>query len=249
MSLEKIPAKYLEPFDLYADVDHDTVRDYTLIRLSQNNDVHQNLQFAYDRNTQRYPEYLHRLIERGKFLEPLNDKLEYIDENMSTLRTYSAGIAIASLGLDALAYEMGVDQSEWRAIWVALPEHADSAHLDVVDEYSTPEECAQVGRRFMQLGQESYQQLEPPYQQLYDTINDKYGDTVSDSQVLRSSYGFIMRFGQKVIYSFTVEERLDRAVESILSYPIDDSQVKHLLPKRELRRVRRKLYDYHRSRE
>lgn len=249
MSIEKIPAKYQEFFDLYADVDHESVRDYTLVRLNQKNDLLQSLQYAYDRNAQKYPDFIRRLIERGKFLEPVNEELDFIDDEMSVMRVYNTGLAMASVALDALAYEMGVDESIWRNKWVELPENADFVYMRADEQCTNPQECAQIGERLVELGQKSYDALEPPYQQLYSAVADTYETRLFNPQVLRSSFGFIMCFGRNVIYSFSTDERLDKAVRDVLVRPIDDRQVRHLLPKRELRRARRDLLKYHRSQE
>lgn len=242
MSIEIIPPDYRGEYDLFADVNHDAVRDYTLFRLLDGTDVSSHLQSHYNMTAQKHPDFLRRLIDRGKFLEPVNEELQYIDEEMPNMRLFNAGVALASTALDSLAYEMGVESRRWRQLWTSLPQESDFIHLEASEEGElTHEDCLKIGDRLVANGQRAFEELELPYRDVYNQVSEAYYGTIYGPQIFQSSYGFVMRMGQKVIYSFSAEDRLDQAVEGIVSTSDINRETQYLVSKRERRKLRKQL--------
>ena len=241
MSIEVIPKDFREPYDPFSEVDHGLVRDYTRYRLLGSGDIVANLQSRYDMNANRFPDFLRRLIERGKFLEPVNDELEFIDKEMTNMRVFNAGVALACTALDSLAYEMSVDGREWRQRWTDLPVESDFPRIEGSGETLSPEDCLKIGDRLIANGQQAYESLEPPYQELFQEAGEAYPGALTNEQVLRSSYGYVLRFGEKVICSFSLESRLDSAVEEVISKADVDNEIINLVSKRERRNLRKSI--------
>lgn len=249
MSIEVIPRDFREPYDLFSDVNHDIVRDYTRHRLLSDDEVLTKLQHEYDVNLRRYPDFLKRLIERGKFLEPVNDELEFIDKEMTNMRMFNTGFALACATLDSLAFEMRVDERDWRQRWTELPQESDFPSIDDGREEDEPtsDDCMKIGNRLLANGQQAYERLPKPYQELFEEVEDAYLGAMANPQIFRSTYGYVLRFGEKVIYSFSAETRLDDAVEEATSSADVDREIINLISKRERRLLRKKVKAMHKK--
>lgn len=240
MSIEVIPRDFREPFDPFADVDHESVGQYAKHRIFGGDGIALNLQAEYEVMVRRHPRFLRRLIERGKFHEDVNSDLEYIDEEMTTLKVFNTGAALACTALDCLAYETGVGADDWRNLWTMMPASSDFVAIDDEGEL-TSDDCRGIGDYLNARGQLAYEQLETPYKALLEEAYARYPALTVNPEVFCSAYGYVARFGQKVIYSFTLEARIDAAVKEMMEGADVDREIIHLVSKRERRNLRREV--------
>lgn len=238
MSIEIIPSGYRDEFDLFADINHEKVREYSEYKIGNSSSVADYLNHRYRLEAGVHREFMERMVKEARYLEPVDENLEHMNPEMPNVRTFCSGLMLATTALDTLANELDVKPSDWRKRWQGARPFVDLGHLKTED--ITPRHYMYNGGKMITEGKEAFAELEEPYKDLFYTSNFLKDDE-SYTEIYRASYGLLMRFGQKILYSFSVKERLDAAVSEFTHGFDPESELTHLIPKRERRALRREL--------
>jgi hypothetical protein len=230
MSIEVIPEPFRQPFDPLGNVDHDLVRLYTQGRIMSGRGVRNELQRVFSTNRFHSRELIERLINYGKFLEPYDDELEAMDETYMRTRVFNAGVALALATTANMAFELDIDQFEWRRHWIKLPADVDAPMKITIDKTSSSEDCYKIGAAIISIGQRNLSELEDPYVQMLSELEGEYETAGAFNNIFQSSYGYVFGVGRnvlrEVIYPEAIESEVLSAMPDVFepatSGPLDD---------------------------
>lgn len=210
--MEAIPKGFDRPYDPLSAIDHQKVAMYTAARLHSGKGIAKEMQRAYDFNRHFRPELLERLINRGKFIEPVSEDLHILDEELIRMRVFNAGCALALIALDNFADEADVDRGQWRDVWIALPEGADAPAPVPEGRPMTDDDCYRVGAAIIALGQRRLSELEQPYQDMVATVADERPERSLHENVFHASFGYAFGVGRSVISGIVFNREVDKEV-------------------------------------
>lgn len=245
MSNEIIPNGYRNEFDLFADINHEKICEYAEYKIGNFSSVPEYLSHRYRVEVKSYEGFIERMVNEARYLEPVDEHLQPLDSEVPNVRTFCSGLMLATTALDVLAGELDVKSSEWRKRWQGARPFVDLGHVKTED--ITPRHYIYNGGKMITAGKQAFAELEDPYKDLFHESNYLKHDD-SYTEIYQASYGLLTRLGQKVLYSFTVNERLDAAVEEFTQGFSPENELTHLIPKRERRALRRKLRADHHNR-
>jgi len=216
MSIESIPDAYKEPFDPFSAVDHALVATYTKARLMRGESVRAELQRAYNFNRYISPALIGRLMNYGKFLEPVDDNLDVIDDEFGRVRAFYSGTALALVATANLAFELEVDQLEWRERWVGLPEGIEAPSSIKVHNDMSADDCFRIGSALMETGHRNLRQFETPYQELIEELNATRQIDGSLVNTLQASFGYTLGIGRRVVRDIVYERTIEEVIDSVM---------------------------------
>lgn len=212
MSIEVIPEPYREPFDPLGDVDHELVSLYTQARILSGRGVRKELQQVFSTNSHHSPALIRRLVNYGRFLEPYDDDFNPIDESYMRTRVFNAGVALALATTANMAFELDVDQFEWREQWINLPDNIDAPINISIDKTSTPDDCYKIGAAIITIGQRNLTHLEEPYRNMMTELEKNYEAAAAFSNIFQASYGYVFGVGRNVLRRMIYPEAIEAEV-------------------------------------
>lgn len=218
MSIETIPEQYGKPFNPLGTVDHERVALYTRGRLMSERGALAEMQRVYNVNLRLNQDLIDRLMSYGSYLEPCDDDLNIIDDTHGRLRAFCSGTAMALAATANLAYELDVNQLEWRERWADLPKGLDAPLSISINQDTTPDDCFRVGAAIMEIGSTNVRGLETPYRTLIEDIDEACARDGLLSNTVSASFGYVYGTGRRIVEDMACE----RAIEEVVAEEIPD---------------------------
>ena len=235
---EVIPEGFEKPYDLVDEIDPKLVADYMKGRLFSGVDVAKEIKRLHVFNKLVKPELLTRLIEMGRYLEPINEELIVTDMELSRARAFASASALALGVLDILSQEVRGTRSEWRTAWTNLSRTFDFPDKDLVGNVNTRDDCETVAKKLMALGHKQWDKLPKEYQQMVYEIEERYPEIIPQSNVFEASFAYVFAYGKAVLTDLAhggveeetiaaivpSEDEIDRMVIQLLTEEGDGGQ-------------------------
>ena len=214
MSIESVPSRYKEPYDSLDQVyrDYETIALYTAGRVFSGDGVSKELESIYRHNRVLAPNLIDRLLQRGVYLEPVDDEICVIDQEHIKTRIFAMAASLALQVADNFARENSIDQQKWREFWANLPDRADAICEIQSGKKLTSEDCHAVGEALLGRGQRYISQMDNSYAELVSRVINEYPEISEDANVFRGSFGYVMGNAERIINTLISERRIDEDV-------------------------------------
>lgn len=204
-SIEKIPKEFEDEFNPRSEIDHELIALYTSGRILGGRGPRHELRRVYNFFRHTHPKLIEWIVNNGKFVEPYDDTLKPIDEELIRLKTFSIGSTLALQALTVMAYEADIGQNVWKEVWANMP----ALPMDQDVEIRTPDECRKLGATILEHGSKWLASAPDIYKSLVDDVASEYPEVVPHMNILQSGFGYTFATGNEVVGNLIADKAIE----------------------------------------